>query len=315
MPSETSQITVGLDVGYEAVRLVAIEHTPDGPVLHRVGAQPLPAPRTPAALFENAADVTAAIRTVFASYGDPAWPVVGGLRNRFATVLLSQVDQSADAQTQYDWLMWEAAHAVIDPLDQYVVDAALTGRESEATREALIVAAREPAVDALFHLLQDAGLAPAALSVATIALLNAFEVAYRSEPGHKTALVHIEPGAIDVIFVRGTVSYVAALSLDADGAPLASTWTDGALTAFGSQLQALLNTFPHEEVPTRVIVSGEMSGLPEVCARWADILSRPVVPASPFRGMRAVPDLEATLQAGDWAPFMVAAGLALKQPG
>lgn len=314
MPSDAPQITVGLDVGYEAVRLVALEQTPDGPVLHRVGIQSLPRPRTPRTLFADAADVSAAIRAVFASYGDPAWPVVGGLRSRFATIVRSQVDKSADAQAQIAWLMWEAAQVVIDPIEEYVVDIALTGRETKTTHEALVVAARTESVNALSQLFQEAGLTPAALTVATIALFNAFEASYGLGEGRPVALVHIEPGAWDVLFIRGGLSKVMTMSFDPDtgGGASRRAGDDAAIKAFGTQFQALLNTLSVEEAPDWIVVSGELDGLPEVCTRWADILNRPVTPASPFQQMSVIPTLSEMMQSDCLAPFMVATGLALR---
>lgn len=317
MTPDTPQITVGLDVGYEAVRLVALEQTPDGPVVHRVGAQPLPRPRTPKSLFADPADVTAAIRTVFASYGDPAWPVVGGLRNRFATIVRTQVDKSADARAQYEWLMWEAAQAVIDPIEQYVVDVALTGHETVTTWDALIVAARQEPVESLFQLLQAAGITPVALNVATIALVNAFEAAYHLTYGETAALVHIEPGVLDAILIRDAVSNVAVVSLCSDvvGTQDDRAVTDSTLSALDSQFQALFNFLPPGESPDWIVVSGECDRLPDLCKRWADNLKRPVTPASPFQQMRAVPALAKTVSSDRWAPFMVATGLALRQMG
>ena len=307
MSADTAQITVGLDIGYESIRLVAIERSPQGPTLRRVGIQPLAHRYTPNDLFTNTEDVTAAVRTVIETHSDPAWPVVVGLRNRFATLMLPHVDKSMNPKTTYEWLMWEAEHVIDTPLDDHVVDIGPTGHETDTGKDVCVVIARQESVDALMELMQAAGVTPVGMTVATVALINAFEVTHTLTEWESAALVHIEPGALDIVFIRGSSLNMAVM-------PLESGQGDGnnALHMFGDQFRYLLNVMPEEDAPDTVYVSMEDGGiLSGLCSQWGEQLNRRVTPLMPFQGLQIDPSVEEQVQDMEQAAFMVATGLAL----
>ena len=153
-------ITAGLDIGYDAVRMIAIDHTGSGPVLHSIGVQRYDTPCSAENLFEHPENLTSAIRKVMENYGDPGWPVTIGIRNRYAVFLLPQVEKSMNAAQREEWLRWEAGHFVDDSLDHYILDSDSAGYQTDKTEDIFLVAARREVVTSLQSLSVAAGIAP-----------------------------------------------------------------------------------------------------------------------------------------------------------
>ena len=169
--------------------------------------------------------------------------------------------------------------------------------------------ARQELVDTLMGLMQAAGVTPAGMTVATVALINAFEVTHTLTEWESAALVHIEPGALDVIFIRGSSLNMAVMSLDPG-----QDNGKNALHMFGDQFRYLLNVMPEEDAPDTVYVSAEDGDiLPGLCSQWGEHLNRRVTPLTPFQGLQIDPSIEAQVQDMEQAAFMVATGLALQK--
>lgn len=309
MSLDSSQVTVGLDIGYDAVRMVAIETMASGPCLRRIGERSLPTTYTPQTLFDNAAEISKAIQAVVADGCDPSWPVVLGLRNRFATVMIPHLDSEMPSKSVHDWIMWEAEQFTDDSISNYIVDVSWTEHSADSGRDAFVVAARHEAVEALEAIAVAAKTAPAGMTVATAALINSFYATQTLTEWESAAVAHIEPGAIDIIFIRNN-------SLNLTVMPLDSHHEDGdkAIEAFGTQFRHLLNVMPEEDAPDTVYISSVRKDLKKLCERWSEELNRRIQPVEPFRGMEIDPAIESQLMIMDEASFMVAAGLAL-QPG
>ncbi|SVE04598.1 uncharacterized protein METZ01_LOCUS457452, partial [marine metagenome] len=165
MSTAASQITVGLDIGYDAVRMAAIEQSPQGPLLRRIGLQPLSRSYAPTTLLDQKDDIVAAVRNILAEHSDPDWPVIVGLRNRLATVLIPKLDASAPRQSNYDWLMWEAEQFTGEPISNYVVDIGWSNQTVDGGRDVLVVVARQDSVEAMQDIIDSAGITPAGLTV------------------------------------------------------------------------------------------------------------------------------------------------------
>lgn len=299
-------MTIGLDIGYDAVRLAALEQTAtEGHIVNCVGVQPLTRSYLPHELLRAGEDVTNAIRTVMETYGNPDWPVVLGVRNRFATVARLAVDKSMDAKTSYRWMHWEIEQTVPDPVEQYAVDIAMTGHETETSREAFVIAARHESINTFLRYCEEAGVYPLEVTVASVALINAFEAAHPLSEWESAALVHLEPGALDFILVRSTAFHIVTLPLDtADG----SAGFDQA----GGCIERVLNEGMVEETPDRIFVSAVHPELAGLCERWSKQTGRPITPVAPFENLERNPALEDQLRTMDQAGLMVAVGLALQ---
>lgn len=300
-------ITVGLDVGYDAVRMVAIDHTGSGPALHRIGAQSYDIPYSPEHVFNQPDDLTSAIRTVIETYGDPGWPVTIGIRNRFATFLMPQVEKRMKGNQREEWLRWEAGHFVDDSLDHYILDSDLTGYQTDQTEDIFLVAARRDAVETTQSLAEAAGVAPAAMTVASIALINAFEKSYAPSDRETAALVHVEQACVDIIFLHDAQINLAVMPLD-QGSGIAS-----GLRSFGSQFKFLINQMPEEDAPNTVYVSGSQKSLQKLCSEWGEQLNRRVTLMMPFQNMEIPDPLQKPLKHINQAAFMIATGLAFQK--
>jgi Tfp pilus assembly PilM family ATPase len=305
----TSQITVGLDIGYDAVRMVAIEAMADGPCLRRIGERRLPTTYTPQTLFDNGAEISKAIQAVIADGCDPSWPVVIGLRNRFATVMIPHIGTEVPSKSVHDWIMWEAEQFTDDSISNYIVDISWTEHATDAGRDAFVVAARHEAVEALEAIALAAETTPVGMTVATAALINSFHATQTLTEWESAAVAHIEPGAIDIIFMRDNSLNLTVMPLDSHHED-----SDKAIEAFGTQFRHLLNVMPEEDAPDTVYISSVRKDLTTLCERWSEELNRRIQVVEPFQGMEIDPAVEGQLMILDEASFMVAAGLAL-QPG
>ena len=194
MSTDTSQITVGLDIGYDAVRLVAIEKSRQGPLLRRIGEQPLARRYPPTTLLDHDEEISSAIRNILTEHSEPDWPVIVGLRNRFALVMIPRVDAKMPPKTAYDWLMWEAEQFTSESLSNYVVDIGWTDNTTETGRDVFVVAAHRESVEAMERITDSAGITSAGLTVATIALINAFEATHSLAEWESAAIAHIDAG-------------------------------------------------------------------------------------------------------------------------
>jgi Tfp pilus assembly PilM family ATPase len=300
-------ITVGLDIGYDAVRLIAIDHTATGPVLHSIGAQRYDTPRSARNLFDHPDGLTDAIRQVMETYGDPGWPVTVGIRNRFAVFLLPQVEKKLNTNQREEWLRWEAGHFVDDSLDHYILDSDSAGYQTDKTEDVFLVAARREAVETVKSLVEAAGVAPAAMTVAIIALINSFEKSYALSDWETAALVHIEPACVDIVFIHDGQINVVAMPLD-QGAGAAT-----GLASFGSQFRFLINQMPEAEAPDTVYVSSAQGRLQKLCSEWGEQMNRRVTQMTPFQNIEIPDSLTNTIGRVNQAAFIIATGLAFQE--
>ena len=307
MSTDASQITVGLDVGYDAVRMVAIEQSPQGPLIRRIGEQPLAMTYAPTALLDHRDDISTAIRDILTTHSEPDWPVIVGLRNRFATVMIPRVDASMPPQTTYDWLLWEAEQFTDESISNYVVDIGWSDHTTETGRDVFVVAARQNSVNAMNDIIESAEITPAGMTVATIALINAFEATHSLSEWESAAIAHIEPGAIDIIFMRDTSINLTVMPLESDQGS-----DDRAVESFSTQFRHLLNVMPEEDAPDTVYVSSERKNLKELCEQWGEQLNRRVAAVAPFQALQIDEAIEGQVKQLNEAAFMIAIGLALQ---
>lgn len=299
-------ITAGLDIGYDAVRMVAVDQSGGKPALHRIGTQRYDKPRAPEHLFDDPEALTEAIRKVMEAYGDPSWPVTIGIRNRFVAYMVLQAESKMNAEQREQWLRWEAGHFVDDSLDHYVLDSASTGYHSDKVEDVFLVAARKEAVDTLQSLTEAAGVTPAAMTAGMVALINGFEKSYALSDWETAALVHIEPACVDIAFLHDGRINLAAM-------PLGQVADGGGLESFGSQFRFLINQMPEEEAPDTVYVSGAQRRLQKLCSDWGEQLNRRVTQMTPFQNIEIPEAFQKPLEGVNLAAFMIAAGLAFQE--
>lgn len=308
MPDYDSEITIGLDIGYDAVRLVAVEHAPEGPILTRLGLSAYDKPLLPVTLFQNPDQIISAARKVLSAHGGEGWPVTVGLRNRFASVIMAQIPKKKTLAQCYEGLIWEAGQFLDASLDHYIIDVSLLDHISEHAQDAIIVAARKEPINVTRASVISSGVEPVGLTVACLALVNAFSVSYQLSAWESVALAHIEPGAVDIVLIRDQQIRIMVIPIDPD----IENEVDG-LLAFGEQLRYILNFMPEDETPDTVYVSGVHPLIPRLCAVWGDQLNLRVTQAAPFVRMTIPESLKGAVDSVSGPSFMVAAGLALER--
>lgn len=308
MSENRSEITIGLDIGYDGVRLVAVDHSANIPVLTRVGSAEYTSPLTPNTLFQHPDQISAATLKVLSAHGGDGWPVNVGLRNRFASVIMLQMPKKKTLAQCYEGLIWEAGQFLDESLDHYTIDFSLLDHPSDHVQNAIVVAARKEPVSVTSASVASSGVEPAGMTVASIALLNAFRASYVLSAWESAALVHIEPGAVDVILIRDQQIKIMVIPID----PYIENEEEG-LLAFGEQLRYLLNFMPEDETPDTVYISGVQSLIPRLCTVWGEQLNLRVTQATPFVRMTIPDNLKDAVDRVSGPAFMVAAGLALQR--
>lgn len=91
--SDYSNISVGMDIGYDAVRMVALARSGEGLRLHRFAVESYETLHTPLSLFRKPDDILQAVRKLVEKHYEPDWPVTFGLRNRFAAISTPQIEK------------------------------------------------------------------------------------------------------------------------------------------------------------------------------------------------------------------------------
>jgi len=206
--------------------------------------------------------------------------------------------------------MWEAAQFLDESLDHYIIDIDLAGHATDTVQEALVVAARREPVDILRQIADSVGFEDPALTVASIALINGFESIYDLTAWESTAVVHIEPNALDLIFIRDVRIKLLVMPLDTGAGSEME-----ALRAFGDQFRYLLNDMTEEEAPDTVYVSNTNRHVARLCSAWGEQLNRRVTQASPFQKIDVPGDLKDTVGNLNPSAFMVAVGLGCQRLG
>ena len=145
------------------------------------------------------------------------------------------------------------------------------------------------------------------MTVAIIALINAFQKSYALPDWETAALVHIEPACVDIVFLHDGQINLAAMPFD-QGAGTAS-----GLQTFGSQFRFLINQMPEEEAPDTVYVSSTQGRLPKLCSEWGEQLNRRVTQVTPFQNIEIPDALQKTVAHISPAAYMIATGLAFQK--
>jgi type IV pilus assembly protein PilM len=168
-------ITIGLDIGSDAVRAAAVEAGKATPVLRRFGEIPLPAGAVEAGDVVDPGAVTEAVAALWKRHGFPRKRVVIGIANQ--KVIVRQLDvPHLEEGEMGEALPFLALDAIPIPVEDAVLDYVpleeFSSREGEPMLSILAVAAHRDMIEGLVEIASDVGIGVMSIDLQAFALVR-----------------------------------------------------------------------------------------------------------------------------------------------
>jgi type IV pilus assembly protein PilM len=295
--------TIGIDIGQQAVALVAVRHAAAGPRVEEAAAAEVPAGALHGHAVREPAAVGAAIRRLRRRRIVPrSWPVVTAIPA--AGAMVRRLTVAAAAGAALDAAVVAAAAAVVpDGVEHAVLDYHVLRATDRAT-DVLVVAARRELVRGYTDAVRAAGLEPAAVDVDVLAVQRAW-VAAAAAGVAPVVLLRIGARGISAALLRGEVPTIGG-----DVPALAAVDADTLGAAVVRAVDLLLPD-PAERRCT-VVVWGTAARVAALAPVLEAHLRCPVAVLDPFVAWPLAPRLRRVVPVAAGPGFAVAAGLALR---
>lgn len=338
-----SKSTVALDIGSGLMKLVAVDHSKEEPVVSKVGVTPVLADAIVEGEIMDPGIVSDTIQGLVQSAGVKTKKVAVAVGGRDVIIKKIQVDRMKESDA-YEVVRWEAQQHVPFDIEAVELDFQILDPEGEGLQmDVLLVAAKRDLVDDKLQLLSQAKLQAALVDVDAFALHNAFSANYPDAEEGIVALLNIghEVTNVDIVdhgvplLTRdlniGTRRFREDLqrergmsSEDADGLLRGFELTDdlkpfvqarGEEIAVGlERAAAFLQTSSEGGTLERVYACGGGSRIPSLTDVISQRLGMPVEVASAFQRLEVASDVFDSLNADEVGPLlMLATGLALRR--
>ena len=339
---------VGLDVGSDAVRAVALRRTSRGREVAAIGREPVPRGSIAGWGIVDREAVTEVIRRTLDRCGTGTRRVAAAVAGHAVIVkrvtlpLMDEDDLAGSIRSEAEHhIPFDATDVSLD----YQVLQAGSDAADRASMDVLLVAAKKDKVAECAGVISRADGVPAVIDVAAFALQNAFECNYGIDPGRVTMLVNAEAGGLNINIVQGgqtlltrdvspggvaealpsepPPSFADAGPLEdgrpGDGAapeaadPVAGAVGEHLLLEIDRTLGFFRSATPAERVD-ELVVSGAAAGAPGFLSALEVRLDAPVSLFDPFRRVRYDPGARGEERSPESdAAFAVAVGLALRR--
>ena len=197
---------VGLDIGADAVRAVALRRTSRGREVSAIGRGPVPRGGIVDGDVVDPDAVAAAVRRTLDRRGMRTRRVAAAVSGN-AVIVKRVTLPLMDEDDLAGSIRWEAEQHI--PFDiaevnlDYQVLRAGGDAAGGASMDVLLVAAKKDRIAGRVDVISRAGGAPAVIDVAGFALQNAFEINYGVAPGRVTMLVNAGADGMNVNIVEG----------------------------------------------------------------------------------------------------------------
>ncbi|HEU5305430.1 MAG TPA: type IV pilus assembly protein PilM [Gemmatimonadales bacterium] len=334
--------TVGLDIGSGLIKLVAITHTANGPVLTKVAFTSIGHDAIVEGEIMDPGIVAEAIKGLMAEAGVRTKSVVTAVGGRDVIVKKITMDRMKEAEAR-EVIRWEAEQHVPFDMDNVELDFQILDPEGEGLQmTVLLVAAKRELVDHKVALLADVGLQSKIIDVDAFALHNAFEINYPEAMngvvglvniGHEVTNIYILDDGVPVLTrdisvgtrrfredlqrERGVSAEEAERMLQGGGGeiPDAFLQTRTEELAVGvERAAAFLQTASRSAGGiSRIFITGGGARIPRLSRSLGDRLRIPVQLANPIEKLQVADGVFDTMQVDEVAPLlMLPIGLALR---
>jgi type IV pilus assembly protein PilM len=335
--------TVGLDIGSGLIKLVAITHSANGPILTKVAFTPIGHDAIVEGEIMDPGIVAEAIKGLMSQAGVKTKSVVTAVGGRDVIVKKITMDRMQEAEAR-EVIRWEAEQHVPFDMDNVELDFQILDPEGEGLQmTVLLVAAKRELVDHKVALLADVGLQSNIIDVDAFALHNAFEINYPEAMngvvglvniGHEVTNIYILDDGIPVLtrdIPVGTRRFREDLQRErGQSAEEAERILQGG--AGGEIPEAFLQTRTEELAVgieragaflqtasrstggiSRIFITGGGARIPRLSRSLGDRLQIPVQLANPIEKLQVAEGVFDSMQVDEVAPLlMLPIGLALR---
>ena len=337
-----SKSTVALDIGSGLMKLAAVDHSKDEPVLTKVAVTPVLADAIVEGEIMDPGIVADTIEGLVKTAGLKVKRVAVAVGGRDVIIKKIQVDRMNEVDA-YEVVRWEAQQHVPFDIEAVELDFQILDPDGEGLQmDVLLVAAKRDLVEDKVQLLSQSRLQLALVDVDSFALHNAFEVNYPEAMEGVVALLNIGHEITNVNIVNqgiplltrdlniGTRKFREDLQRergmtaeDADALLRGYEMTDdlepfvrsrGEEIAVGlERAAAFLETTVEGGSLERIYVCGGGSRIPGLMDVIGQRVSMPIELASAFQRLQVGPNVFDTINADEVGPLMMlATGLALR---
>lgn len=206
---------VGLDIGSSAVKLVQLKETKRGYQLQNLGLAPLPPEAIIDGAMMNSTVIVSTIRDLVQSLRIRHKEV--GLAVSGHSVIIKKIPLPAMTEEELEEsIQWEAEQYIPFDINDVNIDVqVLTAEPSEQGQmDVLLVAAKKDMINDYLAVVQEAGLTPMVVDVATFCIQNAFEVNYDIPGGDTVVLINIGASVINIdVIAAGSWAFSRDLSM------------------------------------------------------------------------------------------------------
>jgi type IV pilus assembly protein PilM len=314
-----ARVTVGLDLGSEAVKVVALGS--------RKGAGPRPVLAQTSVRLEEGhdADPSEPIRKAVAALHLPTKSVNLSVSGQWVIMRIVEMPAMKPAEMKQA-LPFEAQRYLPFNLQDVIIDGAVLGPAEGSKQWVLIVACKKELIERRLNWVRQAGLEPALIDVDALALANAYLASKNGDAGQNThALVDVGAHLSNLVIFKGGSPYLVRdipwggdkllrqVAEQAGAAPeaVAAALAKGDVASLGPALKAATEPLVTElqlsfdyfenrfgQSPDGLLITGGMAQLPGLVDAVKSHFAQPVSAWSPMEGLPA--------------QFTVAYGLALR---
>jgi len=202
----STSVSIGLDIGSSAIKLVQLQETKSGVALHKAGSAPTPREAVKAGVVTDPLSVAKAIQSLLEALQVDGGPVTAGVAGPTVVVREVPLPVMSDRQLRKS-IQWEARNYISFPVEDSVVEFQVTDRPAvgEGTQmRVMLVAAPRDMVDSQVEAVEVAGLDPVAVEIQPFAMMRGILAANGSHlgEGETTAVLGMGAAYTDITIMK-----------------------------------------------------------------------------------------------------------------
>jgi len=202
----STSVSIGLDIGSSAIKLVQLQETKSGVALHKAGSAPTPREAVKAGVVTDPLSVAKAIQSLLEALQVDGGQVTAGVAGPTVVVREVPLPVMSDRQLRKS-IQWEARNYISFPVEDSVVEFQVTDRPAvgEGTQmRVMLVAAPRDMVDSQVEAVEVAGLDPVAVEIQPFAMMRGILAANGSHlgEGETTAVLGMGAAYTDITIMK-----------------------------------------------------------------------------------------------------------------
>jgi type IV pilus assembly protein PilM len=202
----SASVSIGLDIGSSAIKLVQLQETKSGIALYKAGSAPTPREAVKAGVVTDPLAVAKAIQSLLEALQVEGGQVTAGVAGPTVVVREVPLPVMSDRQLRKS-IQWEARNYISFPVEDSVVEFQVTDRPApgEGTQmRVMLVAAPRDMVDSQVEAVEVAGLDPVAVEIQPFAMMRGILAGdgSHSGEGETTAVLGMGAAYTDITIMK-----------------------------------------------------------------------------------------------------------------